>query len=117
MKEQELEIILENLWQGEIDINKAHQQISRLFSVVGRSEQLPCDQPDVKKIAAQCAIQNVNNWVAVKDQLPPDESKRYLVVRDGNVEFDKWIFNGKKGFWWDYIGITHWMQIPEPPCC
>ena len=72
---------------------------------------------ETSKTTAQCAIQNVNNWVAVKDQLPPNENKKYLVVRDGNVEFDKWIFNGTEGFWWDYMGITHWMQIPEPPCC
>lgn len=35
-----LELILENLWQGEIDIAKAQQQILVLFDVVGRSEQL-----------------------------------------------------------------------------
>jgi len=36
--EHKLEQILENLWQGEIDIAKAQQQVLALFNVVGQSE-------------------------------------------------------------------------------
>jgi len=68
-------------------------------------------------VVNDCVIPDVSNWVAIKDQLPPDVTEKYMVLRNGEIEFDKWIFDGNKGYWWNYMGITHWMQIPEPPCC
>jgi len=53
MKEYELEKILENLWEGEIDISKAHQQVLELFNFVGRSEQL---KEEVFTLANKLAI-------------------------------------------------------------
>ena len=65
-----------------------------------------------------CTIHGVSNWVAVIDELPPNENKKYLVIREGEIEICKWMYreNGR-GYWWNYLGITHWMQLPEPPCC
>jgi hypothetical protein len=64
------------------------------------------------------AIHNVSNWVAVIDKLPPNKNKKYLVIRDGEIEICKWMYrSGGKGYWWNYLGITHWMELPEPPCC
>lgn len=60
-------------------------------------------------------LPHVINWVDVKEQLPSNESKKYLVFRDKEIQFDKWIFDGTKGYWRDYLGITHWCEIPEPP--
>jgi hypothetical protein len=58
---------------------------------------------------------SVNQWVAVKDQLPPDETKEYEVVRNGNVEFDVWYYRDDRGYWYNYLGITHWKEKPQPP--
>ena len=59
----------------------------------------------------------VVQWVSVMDELPPNKNKKYLVIRDGEIEIGKWMYrkNGR-GYWWNYLGITHWMQIPDPPC-
>lgn len=64
-----------------------------------------------------CTIHGVSNWVAVMDELPPNENKKYLVIRGGEIEICKWMYreNGR-GYWWNYLGITHWMELPKPPC-
>jgi hypothetical protein len=49
-KEKQLYEILRTLQKGEIGTDLAHLQILRLFSVVGRSEQLVCDHPKIEDI-------------------------------------------------------------------
>lgn len=50
-------------------------------------------------------------WVSCEDKSPQTEGK-YLVKRNGVIEIEKWILNNNNvGFWWDYIGITHWRPI------
>jgi hypothetical protein len=54
-------------------------------------------------------------WVSVEDGLPDDDTKVYLVVRDGDVEIEAWLFTNKKGSWLVNEGITHWQSLPNPP--
>lgn len=54
-------------------------------------------------------------WISVKDRLP-SESMDCFVVRDGEVDRDRFIGSGEdNGYWWNYLGITHWMPMPELP--
>ena len=57
-----------------------------------------------------------NEWISVKDRLPTEEGA-YIVFRDGDFEFCRYIFPKelKEGYWHDYLGITHWAFIPNPP--
>jgi len=66
--------------------------------------------------AENLTISDVTQWVAVEDELPPNQTKEYEVVRNGNVEFDVWYYRDGKGYWYNYLGITHWKEKPEPPC-
>jgi hypothetical protein len=45
MKATETYLILCKMDAGKITLQEAHEEILRLFSVVGRSEQLPCEHP------------------------------------------------------------------------
>ena len=55
-------------------------------------------------------------WISVKDRLPDlEKADDYIVVRKGNVETANWCYDSGRGFWYDYLGITHWMPLPEPP--
>jgi len=109
MKTQEIERVVANKiadhWYNEI-----HGKTAPIFS---KQKLRDFAEAELKKLH----IPLIGNWVAVKEQLPPDETEKYIVLRDGEIEFDKWIFDGNKGYWWDYMGITHWMHIPKPPCC
>jgi len=67
-------------------------------------------------LVKNCFIPNVMQWVVAKEQQPSDETKQYLVLRDGNVEFDTWYHRDGKSYWYNYLGITHWAEIPKPPC-
>lgn len=58
----------------------------------------------------------VVNWVACKDELPIDQTKQYLVIRCGEVNIETWHYRNGKGFWYNYLGITEWKELPEPPC-
>lgn len=54
------------------------------------------------------------HWNSAKD-IPPDETKEYLVVRDGVVGTETWFYRDGKGYWYNYLGITSWAEKPEPP--
>lgn len=57
----------------------------------------------------------VIRWVA-KDTPPPNITKQYLVCRNGKVELHDWFYRDGLGYWWNYLGITHWAEVPKPPC-
>ena len=64
----------------------------------------------------QCAIHGVIHWVAVKKEQPPNETKRYLTFKDGEMVFQNWYYVNGNGYWHDYLDVTHWANIPKPPC-
>jgi hypothetical protein len=68
------------------------------------------------KTEKQCAIHGVIHWVAIKKQQPPNETKRYLTFKDGEMVFQTWYYVNGNGYWYDYLGVTHWADIPKPPC-
>lgn len=64
----------------------------------------------------------MNKWISVEDRLPePSESISYLVWVDGRPDYvGYWqlsYFNYEDGDEpeWDYLDVTHWMPLPEPP--
>lgn len=69
-----------------------------------------------KLVKESDSLPRVTQWVAVDEQLPPNETKEYEVVRNGYVEFDVWYYRDGKGCWYNYLGVTHWKEKPEPPC-
>ena len=59
----------------------------------------------------------VMGWVAASDALPDGVARELLVFRQGRVEVERWVISASgKGHWWNYFGITHWMEFPPPPC-
>jgi|DEB0MinimDraft_10_1074344.scaffolds.fasta_scaffold210033_1 hypothetical protein len=60
-------------------------------------------------------IADVIRWVA-NEIPPPNKTKQYLVCRNGRVEIHDWFYRDGIGYWWNYLGITHWAEIPKPPC-
>lgn len=61
-------------------------------------------------------LHNVINWVSIKDELPPNKTKRYLTYKDNEMVFQNWYYVDGSGYWYDYLGVTHWCEIPKPPC-
>ena len=59
---------------------------------------------------------SVINWVSVKDKLPPNKTKRYLTYKNNEMVFQNWYYVNGSGYWYDYLNVTHWCEIPEPPC-
>ena len=60
-------------------------------------------------------ITDVIHWVA-NETPPPNKTKQYLVCRNGRVEIHDWFYRDGLGYWWNYLGITHWAELPKPPC-
>lgn len=60
----------------------------------------------------------MNNWISVSKRLP-DESGEYLVYCYHDIEPGKFValcaYNHIDKEWLDYIGVTHWQPLPEPP--
>lgn len=71
-------------------------------------------------------------WISVKDRLPADETKYYIVCYDswgdpniGKVGVCIWMqkYKNNKGLYWDWLSkprcpawdITYWMPLPEKP--
>lgn len=56
----------------------------------------------------------MSEWISVKDRLP-EKSGYYLIWTEHSYYligfFSSNIDNGK----WDWIDVTHWMPLPEPP--
>lgn len=67
-------------------------------------------------------------WISVKERLPEEEWKKYLALyNDDGLEIICMIAGAKiatslyydgTGFrdcFFDYLPVTHWMYLPEPP--
>ena len=70
---------------------------------------------DSKEKEQSCTIGGVIHWVA-NDTPPPNKTEKYLVCRNGKVETEDWFYRDGLGYWWNYLGITHWSKLPKPPC-
>tara|TARA_R100000935_G_C2693051_1_gene107276 strand:+ start:191 stop:502 length:312 start_codon:yes stop_codon:yes gene_type:complete len=66
--------------------------------------------------AERLNLSDVIHWVAIKEQKPPNKNKRYLTFKDGEMIFQNWHYTNGNGYWYDYLGVTHWTEIPKPPC-
>ena len=71
-----------------------------------------------KEKEKQCAIDGVIHWVSMSESEPPPKKARYLVCKeDGEMEFQNWYCPNGRGWWYNNITeITHWAEIPKPPC-
>ena len=72
----------------------------------------------VEWMAKQLALLRVSNWVACKDKLPSYYDS-FLVVWQKDVL--QLFFDPKEKIWHthdmeEYKKVTHWMELPEPPC-
>jgi len=62
----------------------------------------------------------MNNWISVKERLPEDD-KFYLCAKDIGVLVFCCSYSQNIKAWLPYPyprpeeGITHWMELPEPP--
>lgn len=70
----------------------------------------------VKELETLFSLHGVINWVAVEDKLPKGETKTYFVIRDGEISQEVWFNKGGKKYWYNYLGISHWMETFKPPC-
>lgn len=64
-------------------------------------------------------------WISIKDKLPEVRqltsgiitSDRLLIFVDGDISVG--YYNGSywndEGNDWNYVKVTHWMPLPEPP--
>ena len=69
----------------------------------------------------------MSNWISVKDRLPvnsADEMKGDVhmvvdvTVYDGDNVYGSYFQAGSTGEFWgvfEYEGVTHWQELPEPP--
>ena len=52
-------------------------------------------------------------WVSVDDRLPEENSLCLIVVKGVGIKID--LFHPKFGYWDNYVDITHWQPLPQPP--
>ncbi|MCM1364688.1 MAG: DUF551 domain-containing protein [Ruminococcus sp.] len=64
----------------------------------------------------------MNNWISVKDELPPEKVIVNTKIDDGNGIRNKQPLYRYKNLWfladgsmYVYYTPTHWMPLPEPP--
>lgn len=71
---------------------------------------------DIQEQVKNCSIPFVSNWVAVTESMP-EKYKDYLVVDSGDTIVG-WLTDEE---WTSETGVltnvTHWCEIPKPPCC
>ena len=62
-------------------------------------------------------VEFAQRFISVEEELPTEPGK-YLVIRDNEFEICEWKVTKKsdEGYWYDYMGITHWrpIEISEP---
>lgn len=69
------------------------------------------------------------DWISVKDALPPNQDKQYIVYHGGcrkEIGICWWLtrYKKNKGLYWSWVpapmfpakDITHWMEIPDVTC-
>lgn len=70
-----------------------------------------------KKVVKQCAIHGVIHWVSMNDKKPSKHRGRYLIYdEEGNMEFETWYRLIDAEYWGENTMVTHWAEIPKPPC-
>ena len=64
------------------------------------------------EMAFNAGVAFAQQWISVEEEMPIEPSK-YLVKRYNEIEFCEWKIKGKSkdGYWYDYLGITHWRPI------
>ena len=61
-----------------------------------------------------------HEWISVNDILPSAVITPCLICANGQIEIADWSHDKYENDWWFYvqgeyeIGVTHWMQLPEP---
>lgn len=99
-----------------IELEEKANEIAKLYYSKDTCERLELRDRIMEVVDLALTIPVVMHWVAVKEALPDNETKTYLVVRDGEVAIETWYYRDGKGYWYNYLGITDWKEIPEPPC-
>lgn len=65
----------------------------------------------------QCAIDSVIHWVSMSERTPHQHHARFLVYDEhNNLQFQTWYQPTDVGWWGDNPWVTHWAEIPKPPC-
>ncbi len=65
-------------------------------------------------------LYNVISWVAIEDKMPESGQCVLIYSKNGGVAEGAWL-SAKGHFeqWrWNCVqkGVTHWAELPEPPC-
>ena len=102
-------------------MNKRQQnKIEKLLFKIYDSglKQVDCDLTTcAKEIEKALIIQGVSNWVAVEEKLP----RKYenVIIRNENnivttdqISDNGWVFEELTK-----VKVTHWQNLPKPPCC
>lgn len=53
-------------------------------------------------------------WISCKERLPENKTEEYLTWKDGKISVELWVYRDGQGYWYDYLGITHWTEIEHP---
>jgi len=96
----------------EMQIDELQEELTAIKAI---NQKLQLEKNALKE---QLILSGVINWVAIKDDLPTKDDD-YLVCEDGFV-FDAGYSKEYKGFH-DHIttrykDVTHWAELPKPPC-
>lgn len=104
MKEQVLDILKDGI--NDIDSVKKQYPKMNTQDVVDALRRL---QDRINELTIPVVI----NWVACKDRLPI--SGKYYVTWDGHRIEKTYRYDNPK-FFTNEREVTHWMELPEPPC-
>jgi hypothetical protein len=61
--------------------------------------------------AFEAGAEFAQRWIPIEEELPKEKGV-CLVKQRGYIQIGRWIVDSNnKGYWWDYLGITHWRPI------
>lgn len=88
-------------------MTEKQEEATRIIEAIGTTTLNECYVPDI-------------NWVAVTEKMPESGQCVLLYSKDGGVAEGAWI-SAKGHFeqWrWSCVqnGVTHWAELPKPPC-